>query len=145
MEVVFITPTEKQTVMCLCGVTEHSSHVDRTLRLVHPELQWLSVDRTLDSVRSALTGRVRSRFPFTGTLLMSTGRWTPRVRSLAEQRPVSSRNLINVQSALIGRVRSGFSLSRTLLELTGRWPSASGTMTSQRPVTSRRFHLGQMN
>ena len=46
MEEVFITPAEKRTVMCLCGVTGHSGHVDRTLRSVLPELQWLSVDRT---------------------------------------------------------------------------------------------------
>ena len=142
---VFITPTEKRTVMCLYGVTGRSGHVDRTLQSVHPELQWLSVDRTLADVWLALTGRVRSCFPLTGTLLMSTGRWTSRVWSLAEQRPVSSRNLISVWSALTGRVRSGFSLFRTLLESTGHWSLASGDLTSQCPVTSRRYHLGQMN
>ena len=46
MEEVFITLVEKQTVMCLCGVTGHSGHVDRMLRSVLPELQCLSCDRT---------------------------------------------------------------------------------------------------
>ena len=53
MEVVFITPAEKRTVMCLYGVTGRSDHVDRTLRSVHPELQCLKCDRTLDRVRTA--------------------------------------------------------------------------------------------
>ena len=38
LEEVFITPAEKRTVMCLCGVTGRSGHVDRTLRSVYPEL-----------------------------------------------------------------------------------------------------------
>ena len=46
MEVVFITWAKKRTVMCLCGVTGRSGHVDRTLRSVHPELQSLQCDRT---------------------------------------------------------------------------------------------------
>ena len=46
VEGVFITWAEKRTVMCLCGVTGHSSHVDRTRRSVHPELQCLQCDRT---------------------------------------------------------------------------------------------------
>ena len=46
MEVVFITLTEKQIVMCLCGVTGRSGHVDQTRRSVHPELQCLKCDRT---------------------------------------------------------------------------------------------------
>ena len=137
MEVVFIIWAEKRTVMCLCGVTGRTGHVDQTHRLVYSELQCLQCDRTLASVRS--------QFSLTRTLLMSTGRWTSRVRSLAEQRPVSNRNLISVRSALIRHVRSEFSLSRTLLESTRRWPSVSGDMTSQRSVTSRCFHLGQMN
>ena len=60
MEEVFITLVEKRTVMCLYGVTGRSGHVDRTLQSVLPELQCLSCDRTLDSVQSTLTGRVRS-------------------------------------------------------------------------------------
>ena len=78
MEVVFITSAEKRTVICLCGVTGRSGHVDWTLRSVLPELQCLSgdqtrpvvifplwnlirVDQTLGlSVWSTLTGRVRS-------------------------------------------------------------------------------------
>ena len=46
MEEVFITCAEKRTVMCLCGVTERSGHVDRTSQSVHPELQCLQCDRT---------------------------------------------------------------------------------------------------
>ena len=46
MEVVFITWAEKPTVMCLCGVTRCSGHVDRTLRSVLLEIQCLSCDRT---------------------------------------------------------------------------------------------------
>ena len=60
MEEVFITMAEKQTVMCLYGVTRRSDHDDQMLWSVLPELQCLSCDRTLDSVRSALTGHVRS-------------------------------------------------------------------------------------
>ena len=131
MEVVFITWAKKRSVMCLCGVTGHSDHVDQTRRSVYPKLQCLQYDRTLANVRSALSGRVRSQFTLTGTLLMSTERWTSSVRSLAEQRSVSNRNLIRVRSALTGRVRSGFSLSGTLLESTERWPSASGHSTTQ--------------
>ena len=123
---VFIHPYSKRTVMCLCGVTGHSGQVDRMLRSVHPPLCSLSCDRTLASVRSALTGHVRSRFSFSGTLLKLTGRWNPSVRSLAAQRSVSSRNLTSIRSALTGRIRSGFSLSGTLLESTGRWDPAFG-------------------
>jgi hypothetical protein len=39
VEVLFITPAEKQTVMCLCGVTGRSGHVDQTLQSVYPDLQ----------------------------------------------------------------------------------------------------------
>ena len=48
MEVVFITPAEKRTVMYLCGVTGRSGHVDRTLQSVQPAHQCLSVDQTLE-------------------------------------------------------------------------------------------------
>ena len=89
MEEVFILPCSKRTVMCLCRVIGHSGQVDRTHRVVHPETQCLSCDRTLDNVRSALTGRVRvTIFPLwnlTGvnrTLALS-------VRSLTSQRPVT--------------------------------------------------------
>ena len=75
VEGVFITWVEKRAVMCLYGVTGRSGHVDRTLRPVHPELQCLQCDRTLASVRLALTGHVRSRFSLSGTLLESTGCW----------------------------------------------------------------------
>ena len=47
MEEVFIIWAEKQTIMCLCGVTERSGHVDRTRRSVHLKLQCLQCDRTL--------------------------------------------------------------------------------------------------
>ena len=47
MEEVFINPAEKQTVICLCGVTGRSDHVDRTLQSVLPENQCLQCDRTL--------------------------------------------------------------------------------------------------
>ena len=68
MDEVFISMAKKQTVMCLCGVTGCSGHVDRTLQSVLPELHvvfplWnlTGVDRTLGlSVRSTLTGHVRS-------------------------------------------------------------------------------------
>ena len=89
VKVVFITPAEKQTVMCLCGVTGRFGHVDRTLRSVHPELQCLKCYRTLASVRSALTGRVRSRFSLSGTLLESTGRWFSASGHFTSQRPVT--------------------------------------------------------
>jgi len=39
MEEEFITLVEKRIVMCLCGVTGCSGHVDRTLRSVLPDLQ----------------------------------------------------------------------------------------------------------
>ena len=44
--------------MCLCGVTERSGHVDRTLQSVHPELQCLKCDRTR-SVNSDRTLRIQ--------------------------------------------------------------------------------------
>ena len=37
MEEVFIHPVQKQTVMCLYGVTGRSGHVDQTHRSVFPE------------------------------------------------------------------------------------------------------------
>ena len=37
MEEVFIHPSSKRTVMCLCGVTGRSGHVDRTLQSVLPD------------------------------------------------------------------------------------------------------------
>ena len=46
MEEVFITLVEKRTVMCLCGVTGRSGHIDRMLQSVLPELQCLKCDRT---------------------------------------------------------------------------------------------------
>ena len=61
----------------LCGVTGRSGQGDRTLRSVLPATELLSCDRTLTSVRSALTGRVRSQFSLSRTLLESTGRWHP--------------------------------------------------------------------
>ena len=82
--------------------------------------------RNLTSVRSALTGRVRSGFSLSGTLLELIGLWHPASDHFTAQRLVSSRNLTSVRSALIGRVRSGFSLSGTLLELTGLWHLAFG-------------------
>ena len=48
---------------------------DRTLRSVHPVTEQLSGDRTLSSIQSALTGRVRSRFSLSRTLLESTRCW----------------------------------------------------------------------
>ena len=123
---VFITPHSKQTVMCLCGVTGHSGQVDRMLRSVHPPLCSLSCDRTLASVRSALTGRVRSRKLSSRTLLMLNGLCHPASGYFAAQHPVNSRNPTSLRSALTGRVRSGCSLSGTLLELTGLWHPASG-------------------
>ena len=145
VQVVFITPTKKRTVMCLCGVTRRSGHVDRTHRSVHHELQWLSVDRTLDNVRSALTGRVLSRFPFTGPLLMSTGRWTSSVRSLAEQCPVSIDrvrpikilplwDLTGVDWMLAPSVRSRKTISPRSNELTGLCASVR-SHRNQRPVS----------
>ena len=86
----------------------------------------LSSDRTLTSVRSALTGRVRSRKTLSRTLLMLTGRWHPESGHFAVQCPISYRILTNVRSALTGRVQSGISLSGTSLELTGRMHPASG-------------------
>ena len=50
---------------------------DRTLRSVLPETQCLSCDRTQDNVRSALTGRVRSRKLLSRALLMLTKLWHP--------------------------------------------------------------------
>ena len=82
--------------------------------------------RNLTSIRSALTGRVRSGFSLSGTLLELTGLWHPASGHFAAQRLVISRNLTNVRSALTGRVRSGFSLSGTLLELIGLWHPVSG-------------------
>ena len=128
MEEVFIHMAKKRTVMCLCGVTGCSGHVDRTLRSVHPKLQCLQCDRTLASIRSALTGRVRSHFSLTGCLLYLTGRWILRVRSV-----------------LTGRVRSLISSSGTLLESTERCLSASSHLTTPASGRTERNHLGQMN
>ena len=77
MEEVFIHLCSKRTIMCLYGVTGCSGQVDQMLRSDLPVTQCLSGDRTLDSVRSALTGHVRSRFSLSRTLLESTGRWHP--------------------------------------------------------------------
>ena len=77
--------------MCLCGG-------DRTLQSVLPATEQLSCDQTLTSVRSALTGRVRSRKLLSGTLLMLTGRWNLEFSHFAVQRPVSNRNLTSVWS-----------------------------------------------
>ena len=59
MEEVFITLVEKQTAMCLCGVTGCSGQFTPT-----------------SSVK-VVTGRVRSRFSLSRTLLESTGHWDP--------------------------------------------------------------------
>ena len=89
MEEVFIHLVEKRTVMCLYGVTGRSGQVDRTHRAVHPETQCLSCDRTLDNVRSALTGRVRvTIFPL-WNLTGVDRTLAPSVRSLTFQRPVA--------------------------------------------------------
>ena len=134
MEEVFIHPCSKRTVMCLCGVIRCSGQGDRMLRSVHPPLCSLSCDRTLASLRSALTGCVWSQKLLSGTLLMLTERWNSASGHFAAQHPISSRNLTSVRSALTGRVRSaltgrfrsGFSLSGTLLELTRLWHPVSG-------------------
>ena len=110
----------------LCGVTGRSGQGDRTLRSVLPATEPLSCDRTLTSVRSALTGRVRSRKLLSRTLLMSTGHWHLESSHFVVQRPVSKWIVTSIRSALTGRVRSGFSLSRTLLKLTGLWHPVSG-------------------
>ena len=99
---------------------------DRMLRSVLPATVQFSCDRTLTSVRSALTGHVWSQKLLSGTLLMLTGLWHPASGHFAAQRSVSSRKLTNVRLALTGHVRSGFFLSGTLLELTGCWHPAFG-------------------
>jgi hypothetical protein len=73
VEVLFITSAKKRTVMCLYGVTGRSGHVDRTLA----------------SVRSALTGRVRLHFFLSRTLLESTRRWPSASGHFIYQRPVA--------------------------------------------------------
>ena len=83
--------------MCLYGVTGRSGHVDRMLQLVHPELQCLKCDRTLDSVRSALTGRIRSRFTLSGTLLETTGRWLSASGHLTFQHLVAPNEISSVK------------------------------------------------
>ena len=79
-----------RTVMCLCRVTGHSGHVDRTLRSVYPKLQCLQCDQTLASVRSALTGHVRSLFSLSRTLLESTGRCLSASSHLTSLRLIAS-------------------------------------------------------
>ena len=108
MEEVFITPAEKQTVMCLCGVTGRSGQFSSNTSV-------LSCDRTLDSVRSALTRRVRSRFSLSGTLLESTGCW----------HPASGRSPLSVRSHRTKSPRSN--------ELTGLCASVR-SLRNQRPV-----------
>ena len=63
--------------MCHCGVTERSGQVDQMLRSVLPATEQLSYDRTLTSIRLALTRHVRSQKLLSGTLLMLTGHWHP--------------------------------------------------------------------
>ena len=110
---------------------------DRTLRSVHPPFSSLSCDRTLTSIRSTLTGRVRSQKLPSRTLLMLTGLWHPKSGHFAAQRPVSSQNLTSVRSALTGRVWSQKLLSETLLMLNGLWNPVSGHFAAQRLVSSQ--------
>ena len=106
MEEVFITMAEKRTVMCLYGVTGRSSHVDQMLQSVLPELQCLSCDLTLNSVRSVLIGHIRSRFSLSGTLLESTGRWD----SASGHSPLSVRSRQTISNELVGHCASVRSL-----------------------------------
>ena len=63
--------------MCHYGVIERFGQCDQTLWSVLPTTEQLSCDWTLTSVRSALTGRIRSRLSLSGTLLESTRHWHP--------------------------------------------------------------------
>ena len=72
MEKVFITLVEKQTVICLYGVTGRSDQGDRTLRSVLPTTEPLSCDQPLTYVRSALTGHVWSQKLLSRPLLILT-------------------------------------------------------------------------
>ena len=76
--------------MCLCGVIGCSGQVDQTLRSVLPTTEQLSYDRTLTSVWSALTGRVRSQKLPSEILLMLTELWHLASSHITVQRPVST-------------------------------------------------------
>ena len=112
------------------------------------ERELLSSDRTLTSVRSAPTGRVRSRKPLYETSLEWTGRRHPSVRCSSTHRLVCTRRLqlidrtlTSVRSAPTGRVRSRKSLSRTSLEWTGRRHPNVRCSSTQCPVSTRRLQL----